>query len=156
MLTNRSTLVNRRGAERFIGRYGTDVQAVYNAIQNTGMESDLLRYLILHAEGGVYSDIDTIALKAIATWVPEELQDQVGLIVGIESDRLEGDAWADIPHWVQFCQWTIASTPGHPILDDMVREALLSVHGLSALHGLPLEELAPTYFEVLNSAGPAA
>jgi alpha 1,6-mannosyltransferase len=38
----------------------------------------------------------------------------------------------------------------------MVREALLRVHGLSALHGLPLGELAPTDFEVLNSSGPAA
>jgi alpha 1,6-mannosyltransferase len=61
------------------------------------MKSDLLRYLILHAEGGVNADMNTITLKVIETWVPEELQDQVDLIVVIEFNRLDGDAWADIP-----------------------------------------------------------
>lgn len=46
-------------------------------------------------EGGVYSDIDTIALKPIKTWVPEKHQCHVGLIVCVEFDRLEGEAWAD-------------------------------------------------------------
>lgn len=120
------------------------------------MKSDILRYLILHVEGGVYSDIDTVALKAIDLWVPPGLQDRVRLIVGIEFDRRDGGLWADITHWVQFCQWTIAAAPGHPIFRKMVDRVLLSLSELSETYKLPVNQLQLTSYEVMNSTGPAA
>lgn len=91
------------------------------------MRSDILRYLYLYLEGGVYSDIDTVALKPINDWVPPEFRDRARLIVGIEYDRRDNDyGWAEIPHWVQFCQWTIAAAPHHPVFISMVDRALRS------------------------------
>jgi mannosyltransferase OCH1-like enzyme len=40
----------------------------------------MLRYLILYANGGVYSDIDTKALKPISTWIPEQLKNKVNAV----------------------------------------------------------------------------
>lgn len=123
---------------------------------NVGMKSDLLRYLILDAKGGVYTDTDTVALKSIDKWVPTKYRDKAHLIVGIEFDRLDGGGWADIPHWLQFCQWTIAAAPGHPVFPKMVERILESLEGLSKTYNVPVAELKPTEFEVMNSTGPAA
>lgn len=124
---------------------------------NVGMKSDLLRYLLLSAEGGVYTDTDTIALQPIDDWVPKDLRDKVAVIVGIEFDRQDGPAWADISHFVQFCQWTIAAAPGHPLFTNMVTRVLESLDKLVEEHGVPFTELKKlSSFEVMNSTGPAA
>ncbi|CRG92667.1 hypothetical protein PISL3812_09731 [Talaromyces islandicus] len=153
------TLVGHDGGSEFIKHHFIDEPSIvemYNNLPNVGMQSDFLRYLILDVEGGIYTDIDTVALKAINSWVAPDIRDQVRLIVGIEFDRRDGGAWADIPHWLQFCQWTIAAAPGHPVFRKMVSRIRQSLDELSASHGLPVNELTPTSFEVMNSTGPAA
>lgn len=154
-----SSLVGQNRANDFVQRHfstESEIVDIYNNIPNAGMKSDLLRYLLLDVEGGVYTDTDTKALKPIDAWVPNSLRDQVRLIVGIEFDRRDGGPWADISHWVQFCQWTIAAAPGHPVFRKMVSRVLESVNKLSEAHGLPPNQLKPTSFEVMNSTGPAA
>lgn len=158
-LGNFSTLAGQNGANDFVQRHFSGEPKIvdaYNSIPNAGMKSDLLRYLILDVEGGVYTDMDTVALKPIDAWVPAGLRDQVRLIVGIEFDRRDGGLWADITHWVQFCQWTIAAAPGHPVFRKMVARVLQSVNELSETYGLPADKLQPTSYEVMNSTGPAA
>ncbi|KEY69102.1 hypothetical protein S7711_10185 [Stachybotrys chartarum IBT 7711] len=153
------TLVGERGSDDFVHNHYADNTRILDTfanMPNVGMKSDLLRYLLLQQYGGVYTDTDTIALKPIDDWVPVELRDQVRLVVGIEFDRRDGGAWADISHWVQFCQWTIAAAPGHPVFDIMIERVLQSLQDLSEQHGTPIEELHPSSFEVMNSTGPAA
>lgn len=153
------TMVGDKGGKGFVhSRFANDPEVVelYDTLPNVGMKSDLLRYLILDVEGGVYTDTDTIALKAIDKWVPKHLRGKVRLIVGVEFDRRDGGAWADIPHWLQFCQWTIAAAPGHPVFRKMVDRVLQSTKDLSAAYQVPVGELHPTSFEVMNSTGPAA
>ncbi|KAH6603213.1 glycosyltransferase family 32 [Trichoderma cornu-damae] len=153
------TLIGQKGGDKFVeSRFGHDpkIAEVYHKISNVGQKSDFLRYLILSAQGGVYTDTDTVALKPIDAWIPAHLRDRVRLIVGIEFDRRDGGPWADIPHWLQFCQWTIAAAPGHPVFSKMVDRVLHSLDDLSALHGLPIDQLHPESFEVMNSTGPAA
>lgn len=128
----------------------------YRSLANVGMKSDLLRYLLLDVEGGVYSDTDTVALKPIDDWVPLNLKNKVRLIVGVEFDRRDGGAWADIPHWLQLAQWTVAAAPGHPVFSKMVNRVLQSVTELSKKQGLPVKDLKPGSFDVMTSTGPAA
>lgn len=129
----------------------------YEQMPNVGMKSDLLRYLILAAEGGVYTDTDTVALRPIDEWVPEKYRDRAAVVVGIEFDRRDGPGWTDISHWVQFCQWTIAASPGHPVFGKMVDRILASLDDLVAAHGVPIGKLGKLdSFEVMNSTGPAA
>lgn len=153
------TLVGYNGANMFVdAHYSKNVEIIstYHALRNPGLKSDLLRYLLLFLEGGVYTDTDTYAHKSIEKWVPPELKSSVRLIVGIEFDRHGGGAWADISHYVQFCQWTIAAAPNHPVFPRMVDRVLSSLEELKHTYGTPLGELHPTDFEVMNATGPAA
>ncbi|KAL1841772.1 hypothetical protein VTJ49DRAFT_6610 [Mycothermus thermophilus] len=153
------TLVGQKGGDEFVeNNFGHEPRIVeaYRKMPNVGMKSDLLRYLLLWAQGGVYTDTDTVALKPIDVWVPEEMRDEVAVVVGIEFDRRDGPPWADILHWVQFCQWTIAAAPGHPVFGKMVHRVLDALDDLSAAHGVPIDQLKPSSFEVMNSTGPAA
>lgn len=153
------TLVGHKGGRQFVENNFHDDEKILEAfdnIPNVGMKSDLLRYLLLGVEGGVYTDTDTVALKPIDRWIPDEFKNKVGLIVGIEFDRRDGGPWADISHWVQFCQWTIAAAPGHAVFHTMVDRILYSLQLLSEEHKVPVNEVKPTSFEVMNSTGPAA
>lgn len=118
----------------------------------------MLRYLLLDVEGGVYTDTDTIALKPIDDWVPRDFRNQTRLVVGIEFDQRDGPSWVDIPHTLQFCQWTIGAAPGHPVFQRMVSRIVRSLEDLERAYS----EIGygstwkPTSFDVMNSTGPAA
>ncbi|WPH03232.1 glycosyltransferase family 32 protein [Acrodontium crateriforme] len=98
-----------------------EVVEAYNALPQPVMKADFFRYLILLARGGIYTDIDTTALKSAVDWVPTEVsRSTYGLVIGIEADPDRPD-WADwYSRRIQFCQWTIQSKPGHPVLVDIV------------------------------------
>ncbi|KAI9832164.1 MAG: hypothetical protein M1819_004515 [Sarea resinae] len=98
-----------------------EVLEAYTSLPLPILKADFFRYLILLARGGIYADIDTIALKATTEWIPEEVErSTIGLVVGIEADPDRPD-WAQwYSRRIQFCQWTIQSKPGHPILRDIV------------------------------------
>lgn len=155
-------LVTPEWADAFVDEHFKPTNPVlaqtYHALTNPGLKSDLLRYLILSIKGGVYTDIDTVALQPIDTWIPPPLSETVRLVVGIEFDQRDGLPWADIPHALQFCQWTIAAAPGHPVFAAMVDRALSSLRELAddVYGGVGLGELRPTSLEVMNATGPAA
>ncbi|KAL3301075.1 glycosyltransferase family 32 protein [Colletotrichum asianum] len=153
------TLVGGKGGKEFVERrFGnhSKILQTYINMPNVGMKSDMLRYLLLDVEGGVYTDTDTLALKPVDTWVPRYMRNATRLIVGIEFDQRDGPAWADIPHPLQFCQWTIAAAPGHPVFKKMTNRVVESVEDLVRKHGVKESQLKPTSFEVMNSTGPAA
>lgn len=101
-----------------------EVVEAYQSMPLPILKADFFRYLILLARGGIYSDIDTLALKSATEWLPDSMDRlSVGLIVGIEADviteaRPDWNKWYSRP--IQFCQWTIQAKPGHPVLRDVV------------------------------------
>ncbi|CAI6303225.1 unnamed protein product [Periconia digitata] len=97
------------------------VLEAYNALPLPVLKADFFRYLILLARGGIYSDIDTSALKSAADWIPSDVpSSSYGMVIGIEADPDRPD-WADwYSRRIQFCQWTIQAKPGHPVLVDVV------------------------------------
>lgn len=98
-----------------------EVLEAYDALPMPVLKADFFRYLILLARGGIYTDIDTYAIRSAVEWIPDSVpRDTLGLVVGIEADP-------DRPDWkewysrrIQFCQWTIQAKPGHPVLRDIV------------------------------------
>ncbi len=98
-----------------------DVLEAYNSLPLPIMKADFFRYLILLARGGIYADIDTAAIKSATEWIPEDVpRSTIGLVIGIEADPDRPD-WAQwYSRRIQFCQWTIQSKPGHPVLRDLV------------------------------------
>lgn len=152
------TLIGSKWGDSFVDEHypNSRIAEIYHLLRNPGLKSDLLRYMVLYIEGGVYTDIDTIALQPIDKWVPTEMKDKVKLVVGVEFDQRDGGLWMDIPHVVQLCQWTIAAAPGHPVFASMIDRAQTSLERLSELYQTSLENIKPTSFEVMNSTGPAA
>lgn len=98
-----------------------EIIEAYESMPMPVLKADFFRYLILLARGGIYSDIDTRPLKKVTEWLPEAIdRSTIGLVVGIEADPDRPD-WAEwYSRRIQFCQWTIQSKPGHPILRDVV------------------------------------
>jgi alpha 1,6-mannosyltransferase len=98
-----------------------EVLEAYNSLPLPVLKADFFRYLILLARGGIYSDIDTFALKSAAEWLPDNVpREAIGLVIGIEADPDRPD-WAEwYSRRIQFCQWTIQSKPGHPVLVEIV------------------------------------
>lgn len=124
----------------------------YFSLKNPGLKTDLLRYLILWVEGGVYADLDTWAIKPVDDWVPDHLkaEGKVRAVVGLEWDQLDGEPWpgfAEEPsymtHVVQFCQWTFAAAPGHPLLENAIRTSVKRITELAAAKEMPISELDP-------------
>ena len=72
------------------------------------LRADLIQYAFLLAEGGIYTDIDTVCLKPIDSWIPEQFARQTNLVLGIEGDCLGGDIIPGFSHCVQFATWTVS------------------------------------------------
>lgn len=105
----RYTVIGTEGANRFVRQHFGDeprVLKTHFGLRNHGPRSDLMRYLIMLAEGGVYSDTDVTCLRPVDTWIPEKWRRDVKAIVGIEGDSLGGDVVGGMIWDVQFGQWT--------------------------------------------------
>ncbi|KAK4145043.1 glycosyltransferase [Dichotomopilus funicola] len=98
-----------------------EVLEAYDALPLPVLKADFFRYLILLARGGIYSDIDTYAIRSALEWIPSSVpREAVGLVIGIEADPDRPD-WKDwYSRRIQFCQWTIQAKPGHPVLRQVV------------------------------------
>lgn len=98
------TLVGSEGADDFVKAHfagNSSILETYDALQNPGLKSDMLRYLLLYIKGGVYADTDTVCLKPIDKWIPKQYRNRTRVVVGLEFDKLDGPNWSDIPHDVQ-------------------------------------------------------
>ncbi|KAI4213058.1 MAG: hypothetical protein LQ351_004212 [Letrouitia transgressa] len=153
------TLLNKEAAELFVRtRYGIDskVTRTFMDLHNTILRSDYLRYLVLAVEGGVYSDLDTSAVKPVDKWVPRSLKDRVHAVIGLEYDILDDETM--LPRFVfevQFCQWTLAISARHPLMKQVVQNVTSALHQLAAEKNSTLKDLLPFNDDVLRTTGPA-
>ncbi|CAG8888370.1 unnamed protein product [Penicillium egyptiacum] len=153
------TLVGDDGAETLVHQHfakNATLLRIFKELKNTGMKADLLRYMILSVKGGVYSDIDTINLKPIDSWVPEIYQKDARVVLGVEFDRLNGSNWGEVHPDMQFCQWTIAATPGHPLFSYMVDWVVTALEMFTAERETTFSELHVSSAEVMKLTGPSA
>lgn len=152
-------LVRDTDARALIGKYVTPGSHLHRVLAGPGslaMKSDLLRYLLLFVEGGVYTDLDTIPVWPIETWVvPEEWRSRVNVIIGMEFDSRGGESWPQVHHDLQFCQWTIAAAPGHSLFTNVITRALTFLEDLTDDRGIDFADLRPSTNDVLTTTGPA-
>jgi|688.fasta_scaffold69237_5 hypothetical protein len=91
--------------------FSSDIYKTFNSLPMGVMKADMWRYCVLYVHGGIYTDIDSIALQPLEDW---KIQESDRIIIALEND-------------LHFCQWTILAEPGHPILkkviDLIVKEA---------------------------------
>ncbi|KAM5354081.1 hypothetical protein ACJ41O_000731 [Fusarium nematophilum] len=135
-----------------------DIVKFYRSINLPIIKADLLRYMIMYAQGGVYADIDVEALRPVHRFIPERYDDQdIDLIVGVEIDQPE---FKDHPILGKksrsFCQWTIISKPGQPVMLRLIEHIMSWLRGEAKKQGVSVGDVQLDFDQVISGTGPSA
>lgn len=130
-----------------------DIVDVFHALTVPILKADLLRYMILYAEGGVWSDLDVSCEDvAISQWIPKEYKNATGLVVGLEFDMpWENDNFLH----TQFASWTIMAKPGVQHLWQVIEDILMDLQKAAKEHEVPVKDLTLEMLpDVVDLTGP--
>ncbi|KAL2048960.1 hypothetical protein ABVK25_010813 [Lepraria finkii] len=127
------SLIGNDEADDLIRKHysGEVVQAVFDT-KCPISRAELLRYMLLAAEGGIYSDLDTIALKPIKDWIPHDLKPATRVVIGLDDFQLgdrqsQGSSPPPPPNPKLFCQRAFAASKGHPLLMKAIEAVALAL-----------------------------
>ena len=153
----RHEILTDPGSDEYVrGRFGADYPEaleVYMGLSDNIMRADFFRYLVLLGDGGLYSDIDTEALKPIESWIPQEYKNQTNAVVGVEYDTFgqgKGQALMDL----QLCNWTLMAKANHRLMSIVVANVIKALKALAHEQGVPLDQINANFNDVLSSTGP--
>ena len=60
-----------------------DIVYTYQSLNAKIIKSDLLRYLVMYIEGGVYADIDVEAIRPVKSFIPKRFNERdVDMVIG--------------------------------------------------------------------------
>ncbi|KAK5454119.1 hypothetical protein LTS15_006119 [Exophiala xenobiotica] len=119
------------------------------------LQADLLRYLVLYIEGGVYADLDTECMKGVEEWNVHcgSTAGDFELLVGVEYDNVDGRRLPLFPDNIQFVTWTIAAKPRSQLLWSVICEI---ADNLNSLTEEGIESSSLTAATVMELTGPRA
>jgi mannosyltransferase OCH1-like enzyme len=128
-----------------------DIIEVYTSLTIPILKADMLRYLLLWAEGGVYFDLDVSCEDTpILDWIPDEYKNVTNLVVGWEFDMGWGDNL-----WREFASWTMLARPGLPHMAQVVDDIIEDVGLKSSEHNVTIAELNMEMIgDVVDITGP--
>lgn len=99
----------------------------WDRIDDAILRADLVRYLLMLKEGGVYTDVDTCATRPISAWIAPEYANTTRCVIGLEEDKTQSPTVVGDyppPALVGICQWTLMAAPGHPLMRFVVNEVV--------------------------------
>lgn len=135
------------------GRFPANISQVFASLTDPILKADLLRYLVMMLEGGVWADIDVLPHQPISSWVPETYQNAVNLVVGVENDKHKRPIWPGSPYSIQLAQYTILAKPNHPAIVTLVDRV---ANNLARLFDGKAPSDRVTFAEVMSTTGPFA
>ncbi|KAL2121182.1 hypothetical protein VTJ04DRAFT_5209 [Mycothermus thermophilus] len=135
-----------------------DIVQFYRDVKAAIVKADLLRYLIMYAEGGVYADIDVEALKPVSKFIPDRYNEKdIDMVVGVEIDEPD---WKDHPilgpKSRSFCQWTFMCKPQLPVMMRLIERIMSWLNGVAKEQGVPLSEVDLDFDQIISGTGPSA
>ena len=140
-------------------RYGAnrpDIVSLYTALPIAILKADLLRYLILHADGGIWSDLDVTCEKEVSGWLPQDMyysnSTRVSLVVGLEFDMewREGTRIAS-----QLTNWVFAAAPGSRHLRYVIDKVVSGLYDIAHENGVGPEGITLDMIsDVVDVTGP--
>jgi mannosyltransferase OCH1-like enzyme len=155
---HRRELLTDQSAETFVrAKFSAtrpDLVELYESIPIPILRADLLRYLMVLADGGIWSDLDATCEKEVSEWVPEEYRDKpIDMIVGLEFDMEwhgEGTQVAS-----QFCNWVFAARPSSRHLQAVVDAVADTLRKIAADNKVPMQKLQLEMLsDVVDVTGP--
>ncbi|KAK4225173.1 glycosyltransferase family 32 protein [Podospora fimiseda] len=141
----------------FINR--PDIVEFYRSVTTTIVKADLLRYMVMYADGGVYADIDVEALKSVDRFIPARYSaEEIDMVIGIEIDQPE---FKDHPILAQksmsFCPWTVMCKPGLPVMWQFLEDIMAWLNDVAdAQNVCSVGEVKLDFDEVIIGTGPSA
>jgi mannosyltransferase OCH1-like enzyme len=132
-----------------------DIVEAYEALPIPIMRADLLRYLMLLAEGGVWSDLDARCDKQVSEWVPPEYRDhEIDMIVGLEFDFEWRGPRTQVAS--QFTNWVFAARLSSHNLKVVVDAVVETIKDSARSNRVSIAELTLDMLpiDVVNVTGP--
>ncbi|OAQ71980.1 glycosyltransferase family 32 [Pochonia chlamydosporia 170] len=135
-----------------------DIVEFYRNVNLRIIKADLLRYMILYAEGGIYADIDVEAIKPFHRFIPERHDEHdYDLIVGVEVDMPQFRNHHILGQKSQsFCQWTIISRPRHPVMLHLIENIMKWFKAVARKQRVPIGKVELDFDQVITGTGPSA
>jgi mannosyltransferase OCH1-like enzyme len=135
-----------------------DIVEMYRSLTARIIKADLLRYLVMYVEGGVYTDIDVAALKPIDRFIPDQYDERdIDMVIGVEVDEPEFKNHLILGKKSEsFCQWTFMCKPRLPVMLRLVNNILAWLNEVSERQNVPISEITIDFDEVISGTGPSA
>lgn len=128
-----------------------DIVATYTQLAVPILKADLLRYLLLYDQGGVWCDLDVSCEgKPMDAWVPDEYARDANVVVGWEFDA----GWPKVVV-KQFASWTMMARPGSRHLHAVIEDAVEGLRKRAEEVGVPVGEMTVEMWgDVVDLTGP--
>lgn len=136
-----------------------DIVEMYRSITATIIKADLLRYMVMYAEGGVYADIDVEALKPVSRFIPDHRYDErdIDIVIGVEIDQPDFKDHPVLGKKSQsFCQWTFMARPRLPVMLRLIENIMSWLDTLAKEQNVPVSDVALDFDQVISGTGPSA
>ncbi|GAM36992.1 hypothetical protein TCE0_022f06523 [Talaromyces pinophilus] len=155
----RQELLTDRSSENFVRSHyqatRPDIVDVYEQLSIPILRADLLRYLIILAEGGYWSDLDVSCEKKVAEWIPAEYRNsEIDLVVGLEFDFEYRGPNVEIAS--QFCNWVFMAPPSSRSLQITVDNIVANLTQIAVKNGVDVRDITMDMLpqDVVNITGP--
>jgi alpha 1,6-mannosyltransferase len=131
--------------------YRPDIVETYLALPFDILKADLLRYLLLFAEGGIWSDLDVSCEDTpIHDWIPAQYLENASVVVGWEFDV----GWGE-NIFRQFTSWIIMAKPESPHMLMVINDILEEVRKKTEEHKVVVPDLTLDMIgDVVDLTGP--
>ena len=135
-----------------------DIVYMYRSLTARIVKADLLRYLVMYVEGGVYTDIDVEALRPLDKFIPDRYSERdINMIIGVEIDQPEFKDHSILgPKSQSFCQWTFMAKPRLPVMLRLINNIMTWLEELARRQGVGISEISLDFDEVISGTGPSA
>ncbi|KAM7191303.1 hypothetical protein V8F20_009358, partial [Naviculisporaceae sp. PSN 640] len=135
-----------------------DIVEFYRSVKAAIVKADLLRYLVMYAEGGLYADIDVEDMKPLSKFIPERYDHKdIDMVIGVEIDEPD---WKNHPilgpKSRSFCQWTFMCKPQLPVMMRLIEQIMTWLNGVAREQDVPLADVKLDFDQIISGTGPSA
>ncbi|RDW88278.1 putative glycosyl transferase [Coleophoma cylindrospora] len=135
-----------------------DIVYIYRTLTARIIKADILRYLVMYIEGGLYVDIDVEALKPVERFIPDRyVEKDIDMVIGVEIDQPHFANHTILgPKSQSFCQWTFMCKPRLPVMLKLVDNIIKWLNEVAQKQNVPISEITLDFDEVIVGTGPSA
>jgi mannosyltransferase OCH1-like enzyme len=135
-----------------------DIVNFYRDVKAAIVKADLLRYLIMYAEGGLYADIDVEDLKPLSKFIPDRYDEKdIDMVIGVEIDEPDWQHHRILgPKSRSFCQWTFMCKPQLPVMMRLIEQIMTWLNGVAKEQNVPLADVKLDFDQIISGTGPSA